>query len=71
MQTPSTVQIRTAIEVLKKYGQHLNHHASNLAVELAEHLKQSMTPDALLPAPSNKPPALRPSPRSWSSGATN
>jgi adenylosuccinate lyase len=36
MQTPSTVQIRTAIEVLKKYGEHLNHQASNLAVELAE-----------------------------------
>src|ERR1035438_9499672 len=36
MQTPSTVQIWTAIEVLKKYGEHLNHHASNLAVDLAE-----------------------------------
>ena len=36
MQTPSTIQIRTAIEVLKKYGEHLNHHASNLDVELAE-----------------------------------
>jgi hypothetical protein len=36
MQTPSTIQIRTAIEVVKKYGEHLNHHASNLAVELAE-----------------------------------
>jgi hypothetical protein len=36
MQTPSTIQIRTAIEVLKKYGEHLNQHASNIAVELAE-----------------------------------
>ena len=36
MHTPSTIQIRTAIEVLKKYGEHLNHHASNMAVELAE-----------------------------------
>jgi hypothetical protein len=36
MQAPSTIQIRTAIEVLKKYGEHLNHHASNLAVDLAE-----------------------------------
>ena len=36
MQTPSTIQIRTAIEVLKKYGEHLNHRASNLAVELTE-----------------------------------
>lgn len=36
MQTPGTIQIRIAIEVLKKYGEHLNHRASNLAVELAE-----------------------------------
>ena len=36
MQTPSTIQIRTAIEVLKKYGEHLTNHASNLFVELAE-----------------------------------
>ena len=36
MLNPSTAQIRTAIEVLKKYGKHLNHHASNLAVELVE-----------------------------------
>jgi len=38
MQTASTTQIRTAIEVLKKHGEHLNHHASILAVELAESL---------------------------------
>jgi hypothetical protein len=36
MLNPSTIQIRTAIEVLKKYGEHLNNHASNMAVELAE-----------------------------------
>jgi hypothetical protein len=36
MLTPSTAQIHTAIEVLKKYGEHLNHHASNEVVELAE-----------------------------------
>jgi len=36
MQTPSTAQLRTAIEVLIKYGEHLNHHASNLAVDLAD-----------------------------------
>jgi len=36
MQTPTILQIRTAIELLKKYGEHLNHHASNLAVELTK-----------------------------------
>ena len=36
MQAPTSTQIRTAIEVLKKYGEHLNNHASNLAVELTE-----------------------------------
>ena len=36
MQTPTIIQIRIAIEVLKNYGEHLNHHASNMAVELAE-----------------------------------
>jgi hypothetical protein len=36
MQTPSIIQIRTAIEVLKKYGEHVNNHASNMAIELAE-----------------------------------
>ena len=36
MLNPSTAQIRTAIEVLKKYGEHLNHHASHMAVALAE-----------------------------------
>ena len=29
MQTPSTSQIRTAIEVRKKYGEHSNHSAVN------------------------------------------
>ncbi len=36
MLNPSTAQIRTAIEVLKKYGEHLNHHASNLTLELPD-----------------------------------
>jgi hypothetical protein len=36
MLNPSAIQIRTAIEVLKKYGEHLNHRASNLAVDLVE-----------------------------------
>ena len=36
MQTPSTAQIRTAIEVLKKYGEHLNHNAVNTVVELSD-----------------------------------
>jgi hypothetical protein len=36
MQTPSTVQLRTAIQVLKMFGEHLNNQASNTAIELAE-----------------------------------
>ncbi len=36
MQTPSTAQIRTAIEVLKKFGEHINHNAANLLVQLPD-----------------------------------
>ena len=36
MQTPTTAQIRTAIQVLKKYGEHINHNAANLIIELPE-----------------------------------
>ncbi|MGN6556077.1 MAG: hypothetical protein ACTHLW_20400 [Verrucomicrobiota bacterium] len=36
MQTPTTTQLRTAIEVLKKLGERLNTHAENSAMQLAE-----------------------------------
>jgi hypothetical protein len=36
MQTPSTAQIRTAIEVLKKFCEHINHNADNLVIELPD-----------------------------------
>jgi hypothetical protein len=36
MQTPTTAQIRTAIQVLKEYGEHINHNAANLVIELPE-----------------------------------
>jgi hypothetical protein len=36
MQTPSTAQIRTAIEVLKKFGEHINHNAINTMIELSD-----------------------------------
>lgn len=36
MQTPTTAQIRTAIEVLKKYCEHINHTAAHLIIELPE-----------------------------------
>jgi hypothetical protein len=36
MLNPSTTQIRIAIEVLKKYGEHLNHNAVNKVIELSE-----------------------------------
>jgi hypothetical protein len=36
MHTPTTAQIRTAIEVLKQFGEHLNHSADNLVVQLPD-----------------------------------
>jgi hypothetical protein len=33
MQTPTIAQIRTAIEVLKKFGEHVNHNAANLVIQ--------------------------------------
>jgi ribosomal 50S subunit-associated protein YjgA (DUF615 family) len=36
MQTPTTAQLRTAIEVLKKFGEHINHNAANLVVQLPD-----------------------------------
>jgi hypothetical protein len=36
MRTPSTVQLRAAIEVLKKFGEHINHNAANLVVQLPD-----------------------------------
>ncbi len=36
MQTPTTAQIRTAIEVLKKYSEHINHNAVDLVVQLPD-----------------------------------
>jgi hypothetical protein len=38
MQTPTTAQIRTAIQVqvLKKFGEHINHNTANLMIELPE-----------------------------------
>lgn len=36
MQTPTTAQIRTAIEVLKKFGEHINTDAANEVIGLHE-----------------------------------
>jgi hypothetical protein len=36
MQTPPTTQIRTAIDVLKKFGEHINTNAANEAIGLHE-----------------------------------
>jgi len=36
MQTPTAAQIRTVIEVLKKLGEHINHNAANLVVQLPD-----------------------------------
>ena len=36
MRTPTTTEIRTAIEVLKKFGEHINTNAANEAIGLHE-----------------------------------
>jgi hypothetical protein len=36
MHTPTIGQIRTAIQVLKRFGEHINRNAANLIVELPE-----------------------------------
>lgn len=36
MHGPTTAQIRTAIQVLKRFGEHINRNAANLIVELPE-----------------------------------
>ena len=36
MQTPTTAQLRTAIEVLSKLGERLNTHAEHSVMQLAE-----------------------------------
>lgn len=36
MQPPTTAQIRTAIEVLKKFGEHLNTNAANTVISLPD-----------------------------------
>jgi hypothetical protein len=36
MQTPTTAQLRTAIEVLNKLGERLNTHAGHSVMQLAE-----------------------------------
>ena len=36
MQTPSSAPIHAAIEVLKKFGEHINHSAANSVIGLPE-----------------------------------
>lgn len=36
MHAPTTAQIRTAIQVLKRFGEHINRNAANLIVVLPE-----------------------------------
>jgi hypothetical protein len=36
MQIPSTTQLHTAIEVLKKFGEYINRNAENMAVQLPD-----------------------------------
>ncbi len=36
MQTPTTAQIRTAIEVLRKFGERISHNAANLTIRMPD-----------------------------------
>jgi len=36
MRTPTTSEIRTAIQVLKRFGEHINHNAANIIIDLPE-----------------------------------
>jgi hypothetical protein len=36
MQAPTTAQIRTAIEVLRKFDEHINHNAANLVIQMPD-----------------------------------
>ncbi|HOF69940.1 MAG TPA: hypothetical protein PLV05_03055 [Verrucomicrobiota bacterium] len=36
MRTPTTSEIRTAIQVLKRLGEHINHNTANVIIDLPE-----------------------------------
>jgi len=36
MQTPTSAEIRTAIQVLKRFGEHINHNTANIIIDLPE-----------------------------------
>jgi hypothetical protein len=36
MRTPTTTQIRTAIQVLKRFGEYINHNTANIVIDLPE-----------------------------------
>ena len=63
MQTPTTSQLRTAIEVLNKLGERLNEHAAHSVIQIARHSHWATAmPRASSHEPLNKSAALKPSP---------
>jgi Mg2+/Co2+ transporter CorB len=36
MQAPTSAEIRTAIQVLKRFGEHINHNTANIIIDLPE-----------------------------------
>lgn len=70
MQTPTTAQIRTAIEVLKKLGEHLNTNAANTVINLpdSQHFDRHA---ASIEARTIEQTTLRASLRNWKAGGTN
>jgi hypothetical protein len=71
MQTPSTAQIRTAIEVLKKFGEHINHNAVNTMIELSDSQLHDQQPGRIEARTIEQTHASKLSPRNWNPGVTN
>ena len=63
MQTPTTAQLRTAIEVLSKRGERLNTHAEYSVIQLAESPLGAHYAGSIEVGTIEQTTALRPSPR--------
>jgi hypothetical protein len=71
MQTPTTAQIRTAIEVLKKFGEHINTNTANAVIALHESPHSDRQAAHMGSRQLSKLRGSRPSPLNWRTGATS
>jgi hypothetical protein len=63
MQTPTTAEFNTAIEVLKKDADRLNEQAAHSIIQMPDHAWVLIMPRASSHKPSGKSATLKPSPR--------